>query len=186
MTVARLLMMAQPPPGVRQALLAALRRQGLEARLGRRMFPARNWHQTLSDRYVDSPSNRAGLLCAGARLSARAFTLTFNCVRDQAGGGLIHWAFRAKREPGFAALLAAVQDVLAGEGFGTSGSGHAPHLTLSYDAPDRLGSTAIEPVAWRIDELLLVVGGASSPYHYDVLGRWPLLPPVPDPQLGLF
>lgn len=188
MTKPRLLMQALLQPEVRGALLEKLIRSGLQARLGCHMFPAQNWHQTLSDRYVDSPGNRERLLCAGGRISAQAFTLTLSRLRGPAsdGGGPIHWvAGIVGKSQGLDALLAEVRKSLTEEGLDVGG-GHTPHITLSYHAPDRLETMAISPIDWTISEILLVVGGASEPYHYDVLGRWPLLPAVSDQQFKLF
>jgi len=42
-----------------------------------------------------------------------------------------------------------------------------------------------EAVEWTLDELLLVEGG-GSPYHYQIKGRWPLLPISGGRQQSLF
>lgn len=47
----------------------------------------------------------------------------------------------------------------------------------------------MDPIAWTLDELLLVVGGNGKSYSYETIGRWPLQPVPPDPsntQLRLF
>nr|WP_316638888.1 hypothetical protein [uncultured Roseateles sp.] len=188
MTRPRLLMMAQPPSAVRDEMETVVRRNGLDARLGGAMFEAENWHQTLSDRYEDTPAIRAAMRRAGARVSAQACTLSLNRIRGEGQQGSIHWAFRAAGKPqGFDALLAAVRTALAVEHLGT-GSGHTPHVTISYHAPDRLGSIAVNPICWTIAEILLVVGAGTS-YHYHVIDGWPLRPAAPEPskqQLSLF
>lgn len=184
----RLLFMARPPAGVLAAMWTAVARNGLDTRLGTALFPASHWHQTLSDRHADTPELRETMRRAGASVAARACTMTLNRLRDQRNGEPIHWAFRVRGEPdGFAALLAAVDAALSAQGLPT-GSGHTPHVTISYGAPDRLGPTSMGAVHWTIDEIELVVGG-GRPYGYDVLARWPLRPAAPDPraqQLMLF
>lgn len=184
----RLLFMARPSPGVRAAMWTALARNGLDTRLGPALFPVRNWHQTLSGRHADTPDLRAAMLRAGASIAASACTLTLNRMRDQQHDAAIHWAFRARGTPdGFAALLAAVDTALSGQGL-PAGAGHTPHVTISYGAPDRLAPTSMGAVHWTIAEVELVVGG-GQPYGYEVLARWPLRPPAPDPakqQLTLF
>jgi 2'-5' RNA ligase len=177
MTRPRLLFMAMLPPTVLELMQAAVAQNGLDALLGSAMFPAQNWHQSLSDRYWEEAGIRERMLRAGARVSARAFTLTLNRIRDQALDGSIHWAFRAKGNPeGFAALVTAAWTALSEEGL-DSGQGHTPHVTLSYSAPDRIPHTEMTPIDWTIDTLMLVVGG-GRPYHYAPVACWPLQPPA--------
>ena len=55
--------------------------------------------------------------------------------------------------------------------------GHAPHITLSYNPPHPLQRIDIDTVTWPVDEILLVIGGgATGPYRYRVVERWPLQP----------
>ncbi|CAN7409475.1 hypothetical protein LJR129_002558 [Acidovorax sp. LjRoot129] len=186
----RLIFMAQPSPDVTAAMRMAIARNGLQ---NSNLSPEDNWHQTLSDRYADTPATRHKMLRAGEQVRAQACTLELNRIRDQVhkeqGHETIHWAFRARgRTPCFNALLAAVQQALNDEGLATS-SGHTPHSTISYRAPTRLGPTRMDPIAWTIGELLLVVGGQSERYSYEAIGRWPLQPAAPDrssTQLSLF
>lgn len=186
----RLLFVAKPPPEVIAAMWMAVARNGLD---NSALFPRDNWHQTLSDRYVDTPDMRQKMLRAGASVKAQACTLVFNRIRDQVhkdrGEIAIHWAFRARgRPPCFHALLAAIERALYEQGL-TTETGHTPHSTISYRAPARLGRTYMDPIAWTIDEVLLVVGGSTQPYRYETIGRWPLLPMPPEPsstQLQLF
>ena len=187
MTEPRLLFMAKPPPKVLNAMMATVRRHGLDTQLGDTMFPIVNWHQTFSDRYWNVVGLRKKMLRAGAAISAVAFLLTLNRIRDQGRDDPIHWAFKAKgKPPGFAALLSAVRLALSAEGI-DGGAGHTPHVTISYRAPQRITRTEMDPVHWMIDETLLVVGG-GRPYRYDVIGRWPLLPAAEPamPQFSLF
>ena len=77
---------------------------------------------------------------------------------------------------------------LADAGHAAIATGVSPHITLSYCARDTLEKIALDPpLAWTIDELLLVIGG-GQPYAYEVIGRWPLLPETDPPatQMGLF
>lgn len=49
----------------------------------------------------------------------------------------------------------------------------APHVTFAY-RPDGLGSEAIIPIVWPVDEILLVESLVGKPRHV-VHGRWRLL-----------
>lgn len=188
----RLIFMAKPPPEVASAMWIAIARNGLEQST---LSPMDNWHQTLSDRYGDTPEMRQKMLRAGAGVKARACTLVLNRIRDgvykDQGKTTIQWSFRARGRPHcFDALLAAVRHALSTEGLATK-TGHTPHTTISYWAPTRLGPTQMNPIAWTIDEILLVVGrnDESGSYSYETIGRWPLQPAPPDPsstQLPLF
>lgn len=182
-TPPRLLFIAKPPPEVLDAMQATLMERGLDARLGREMFSAKNWHQSLSDRNFDaSERSRQRMLRAGARVRAHVCTLTLNRIRGQGRDISTHWAYHARGEPAnFTALVDAVRAALREEGVGSE-SGHTPHVTISYEAPDQLKTIHITPIPWTIDEILLVKGG-GNPYRYHELGRWPLLP---DRQASLF
>ena len=152
--------------------------------LGRALFVPTNWHQSLSDRYWegDSPDLLERLLRAGDQVLAQAVSMTLN--RIVAAGE--HWAFKARGKPSaFAELLVAVRRALLTEGIDDR-AGHTAHVTISYTAPTQLSPPKIkEAVEWILDEIQLVVGG-GSPYHYEVLGRWPPRPLPGNSQLSLF
>lgn len=183
MTTPRLLfaaLLAQEPG---DALEAFIDREGLARRLGSALFRRANWHQSLSNQFWpgDERDLEDRLLRAGSRLSATAVPLLFNRVTCQRA----HAAFRAKGTPvGFPALLEAVRAALATEGL-VSPTGHTPHTTFSYSAPEGLPSLKIDPpIRWLIDKVWLVKGcGDGSAYHYERLGEWNL---HPLPQRELF
>jgi 2'-5' RNA ligase len=187
MTRPRYVFVAKPPQAVREALREALARLGLDTQLGRSMFKPENWHQSLSDRFWEAPGLRETLLRAGELLSAQAVTLRLNRIAGS-GEGSPHWAFRAYGKPaGFSDLLMAVRAALSMAGM-VDTVGHTPHVTVSYTAPISLAPLKITPsVEWAIDEVLLVVGeGDGDNYHYDVVGRWQLIPLPASRQLSLF
>lgn len=175
----RLLLMSQPPPAVLEWMKTVIRLYGLEARLGRAMFDAVNWHQTWSGRYDDTASLRDRLRRVGERISVPAFTLSFNRA-----GGEMHWTLLGRGRPeGFRHLLATMRAALQSSDL--EAPGHTPHITISYRAPEPLKPLPIPPIAWPVDEIRLVAG-QGKPYRYEVLDRWPLTPPPASPQLPLF
>ncbi len=177
--VPRLLLLSQPSPAVLAGMQTVIRRYGLEARLGRAMFDAVNWHQTWSGRYEDTAAMRDRLRRVGAGISVPAFTLSFNRV-----GGEAHWTLLGRGRPeGFKRLLGAVRAELQASDL--DAPGHTPHVTISYRAPEPLKTLPIPPVAWQVDEIRLVAG-QGRPYRYEVLDRWRLLQPPASPQLPLF
>lgn len=181
MPIPRLLLISQPDLAAEQLMSAAVERHGLDRRLGDAMFPAANWHQTWSDRYLDTPSMRSALRRVGARISAQAFTMVLNRI-----AGREYWSFQTQgRPPGFDDVLESVLSALLQEGLG-EGSGHTPHLTLSYRAPEPLEPIYITPIAWQVREVLLVVGGSHQDYDYEIIDRWALQTVPADLQGCLF
>lgn len=180
MTARNLLFMALPPPAVREALLKHVRLNRWDRRLGGAMFPACNWHQSLSGLHSATPEMRSRMLRAGAKVAAHACTLLLDEMTSEAHGSTWYWTFRAKTPPpGFGPLLVSIAAALAAEGIETLSS-HTPHVTLSYWAPEPLGTWRMEPIPWTLTELRLVVSG-GHPYTYKTLGQWPLLPARDNP-----
>ncbi len=177
----RLLLISLPPPEVERLMSAAVERHGLDIRLGPAMFPASNWHQTWSDRYLDTPSMRSTLRRVGAGIAAQAFTMVLNRI-----GGRESWSFQVQgRPPGFDDVLDSVLTALLREGCG-EGSSHSPHLTLSDDAPEPLESIYIDPIPWQVREVLLVAGGSHEDHDYEIVDRWALQAVPADLQGCLF
>jgi 2'-5' RNA ligase len=175
-----MILMAKPPSEVLAAMINAVRGRGLDTSLGSRMFAPENWHQSFSMPCFGRPELRDMLLRVGARISVAAFTMTLNGIRGLDGPPPIHWEFLAQRRPaGFDAVRASIRAALVDEGFDEL-HGHRPHVTISYRAPHPLPTTKINPIPWKIDEILLVEGG-GRPYRYVVIERWPLLPAPLDP-----
>jgi hypothetical protein len=88
----------------------------------------------------------------------------------------------------FTALSQQLRRSLCDAGFANIATGVTPHMTLSYGAPEPLNKVVLDPpIAWTITELKLAIGG-GSPYSYEIIGRWPLLPEIEPSaiQLGLF
>jgi 2'-5' RNA ligase len=190
MTPPALFFLAKPPSRVRQAMLQTLALAGWDRQLGDTLFAPDNWHQSLSHPVASTPALRQGMLEAGPRIQATAFTLLLKHVRGKAGPtDAIHWEFTGQGAPRpFAALVDAVRmglRKLALDGM----PGHSRHVTVSYRAPGPLASTEIVPIPWRIDEILLVESeGSGAHYHYRTLGSWPLraVPPGPESQRDLW
>ncbi|WP_066097854.1 2'-5' RNA ligase family protein [Xanthomonas massiliensis] len=188
---ARLFFASMPPPAWREQAQARVAAHDLDRRLRGAMFAPGNWHQSWSERVFDpTPAECDALLRVGAAILAHACTLHFNRI-DGSGDepGRIHWTLRARGRPrAFDATAACIRTALADAGHAAIATGVTPHMTLSYCARETLQRIALDPpLAWTLDELLLVVG-AGRPYAYEVIGRWPLLPETDPPatQMGLF
>lgn len=184
----RLLFIARPDAAVAQAIDALVVEHGLSV-LGRgAMFSRGNWHQSVSDRYIDTPPVRETLLKAGAQVQAPAFTLALDRLYSARNHrGTFNWDVRCRRgSDELKTLITAINDALAIQGY-PKGGGHSPHITLSYGAGTSIaGDGAITPIHWIIDTIELVVGG-GTPYHYTTLASWSLAPAAQRPvQTSLF
>lgn len=191
MSDSRLFFAAMPPPETVAAIRVVLERRGLERWLGAALFAPANWHQSLSERVFNATRADIALLRGvGERIRAHSCTLQYNRIDSSVNPkGKTHVTLRARGKPkAFVALNEAVQSALRAGDYATMATGVTPHTTLSYDAPGRIETLELDPpLRWTISELLLVLGN-GSPYRYDVLDRWSLLPerdPVAT-QIGLF
>lgn len=175
----RLLFIARPDARMREAFDTVTREHGIQARVGLALFPLVNWHQTLSDRFIDTPEARAKLLRAGGQVQAEGFTLALDQwriapnARDSANVDL-----RCSQPSApLACLFAGLRRAMGEQGL-ESGADPVPHVTLSYRFAHharRLEVRPVRPIQWTIDSFELVVGG-GDPYRYRMLGRWPLRP----------
>lgn len=187
----RALLIAMPPWQTSEAIDTCIARHGLGRRLGNALSPTANRHQSFSERILSPTRDECdALLRVGASISANSCTLHFNRI-DGSGDepGKIHCTMRAYGRPKtFDALAQAVRTHLEQAGFAAIATGVTPHITLSYCAREVIDRIELDPpIPWTIDELLLVIGG-GEPYHYDIIGRWPLLPEIDPPamQTSLF
>jgi 2'-5' RNA ligase len=167
--------MARVPAPVRQALLQALAAGGLDARLGRALYPPRNWHQSLST--LHPPQAREALRRGCAGLDASAFEIHLDRLRSSGTvPGHIHWEFvpSAGKPDGLARLLAGLRAGLGEQGIDDT-QGHSAHVTVAYSANQGIGTLHLPPVAWRVDAIELVqVAGRGDDYRYEVVEAWPL------------
>jgi 2'-5' RNA ligase len=179
MSDSRLFFAAMLSPETVAAICALLEQHGLDRWLGAALFAPANWHQSLSERVFNATRADIALLRGvGERIRAHACTLQFNRIDSSVNPkGRVHVTLRARGRPqAFLALNDAVQTELRAADYASIATGVTPHTTLSYDAPGRIETIAIEPpLHWTIDTLSLVLGH-GNPYRYEVLDRWPLLP----------
>jgi len=132
----RCFFMGRPPPAARAQLFAELKRVGLVAALGEALFPAINWHQSLSDRFEDDDGLIARLQNIGPRVAAAARAPRFRMDRVESEVGPdIHWVFKPERTPGdFKRLLEIVKAAVFTVDRRSQGE-HSAHITVSYWAP---------------------------------------------------
>lgn len=101
-------------------------------------------------------------------------------VFDQAAsfGGEGHpLVLKSSDDAGVAGLLALHQALgiaLANTGEALKRQRITPHMTTSYRGK-RIAETAIDPVRWRLHELVLIDSHVGA-HRHEVIGRWPLQP----------
>lgn len=185
----RLLFIARPSAQVRAAIEELLDRYDIMAMLGRQLFAAENWHQSLSARYVDTPQVRELLARAGDGLRLRAFHIVFErLVAGLKEPGVFHWDIRPRgSSKDLDNVVEALKAGISHQGLPVATHGHGAHFTLSYGAKAGLPEPlAIGPVPWTVDTIELVAGG-GDPYRYTTLRQWTLEPVPPPPhQSNLF
>ncbi|WP_139202803.1 2'-5' RNA ligase family protein [Pseudoxanthomonas sp. GM95] len=179
----RLLFIARPDEAMREVFDASTREQGIQASTGLAMFPLVNWHQTLSDRFIDTPDTRDLLRRAGDGIQLRGFTLALDRLRispNERQSANVELCC-SQDVDGLKQLIVALKAAIAGQDLLTTRSGHRPHVTLSYrhhTDVKRQQSHPIRTIAWAIDSFELVVG-SGDPYRYQTLARWALAPSKP-------
>jgi 2'-5' RNA ligase len=104
-----------------------------------------------------------------------AFDLTFNRI-----GSFQRWAGLNGSGAGVryaAALRRELTREMQAEGLGqlVVDSSSRPHMTLLHNAPP-IRPRPIDPIRWRVGELLLVVSHHGATYHEEI-ARWPLSRP---------
>ncbi|QIL80403.1 2'-5' RNA ligase family protein [Diaphorobacter sp. HDW4A] len=173
-----MLIFAQPTGAALERLFGAVTELELETRLAGRMFPARNWHQTLCGPYDASEEVMNALFKAGDALEQAqlpAFTLSLNRLRAEEGDR-IHWSFFARGRPhAFDDVLAILKDQVTRRGLAPD-SGHRPHITISYNAREGLPPLDIAPIDWVIHEFALAErSGTGNEWSYKIIKRWKLV-----------
>ena len=73
---------------------------------------------------------------------------------------------------GLFALYQALGMALADTGERIKRQRITPHMTMSYRGK-RIAETAIEPVRWRLHELVLIDSHVGA-HRHEIIGRWPL------------
>jgi 2'-5' RNA ligase len=108
------------------------------------------------------------LLAAMQDFQGNAFRMVFDRVVET-GHVTLHGS-----EPmlGVTSFQAALMDHLLRREFEFLGDAPVPHMTLRYGTDGR-GSETIDPISWRVEELLLIESVHGQARHR-VRGRWPL------------
>ncbi len=154
-----------------------------------RPVPIERYHVTLlflGDQVA--PEQQAAALRAADQLRAAPFKWTLEQANSfQTPNGYPWWLGPRETPPALRALYDTLRKAVAQSGVEIPRSRLTPHLTIRYEPRLALPPTAIQPIAWNVDEFVLIrspLDGRSA--EYELLGRWPLnAAPEPEPAAQL-
>ena len=169
---ARLFFAVWPAPEVQRALGEIAHRAQREC--GGRAVPAPNIHLTLVF-LGDLPRDRlAALETLASTAQGRRFNLTVDRLEYWRRNRIL-WAGASACPEALQALVARLQDAVAGAEFHFDGRPYVPHVTLLRNARRAPAVDRCSAIAWPVDGFALV---ESAPRErgrvYQVLRSWPL------------
>ncbi len=153
--------------------------------------PAR-YHITLLFLGDQVPADKeAAALQAATTVRAAPFELRLDHAGSFRNPRQVPWWLGAREMPsGLQVLYERLREALGRAGVPPERMRFVPHLTILRDQKMILPTTAIKPIAWSVDEFVLIRSHVErQPAEYELLGRWPLTAaPEPDPaaQLNLW
>jgi len=162
------------PDAAARAALEKLSLQ-LEARAGGRVVPGEKIHLTLAFLGEVSPDRADDLVKAADKVREAPFEIAL----DRIGAfrrARVAWVGASEPAPGLIRVEAMLREALRARGFELEERPFTPHVTLIRKADKTLSREAIDPIAWRVEEIALVSsepGGGA----YKTMARWPLRSP---------
>lgn len=142
-----------------------------------------------------SPESEDAAIRAAAKVRAAPFTLNLELANSfRANKKIPWWLGPRETPPGLTRLYERVNEAMLAERVLPERMKFLPHLTVLRDAQKGLPVTPIRPIAWNVDEFVLLRSRLDQkPMSYEILGRWKLEgggddqpPPPKQGQLGLF
>jgi RNA 2',3'-cyclic 3'-phosphodiesterase len=169
---ARLFFAAWPPPEVQRALGKIAR--DAQPECGGRVVPAHNIHLTLVF-LGDLPRDRVAVLqSVASTVRGHCFALTVDRIEYWRHNRIL-WAGTSACPEALQALVARLQEALAGADFQVERRPYVPHVTLLRNARGAPADNFSPAVAWPVGGFELV---ESMPRErgrvYQVLRSWPL------------
>jgi len=189
----RLFFALWPSDAVRQACDAAARELRLKMQPAGYLSNAERYHITLlflGDTVSEEAEAAAGE--AAGRLSAAPFTLTLDTAGSFRNKRVPWWLGPRETPAGLTQLYERLNDAMLAARVLPERMKFAPHLTVLRDAHQALPVTPIRPIAWPVEDFVLLRSRLDlKPMQYEILGRWPLngtaiAAPPPKPQMDLW
>lgn len=167
----RLFFALWPDAAVRACIDAAAQALARDHALRGRRVRAERSHLTLHFLGAVPDSALDAALDAGNAVDAARFEL----VLDRAGGfsrARVAWLGCADVPSRLIDLHAQLRDALAVRGLPVESRAYAPHVTVQRDVRGAVTEAAIEPIAWPVNEFVLI--DSRPDRGYVEVGRWPL------------
>ncbi len=148
--------------------------QACHAASGGRLVPRENLHVTVAFLGDVERSRLAELGPIAERSTAAAFELVLDRIGYWPHNRIVH-AGAALTPAALTMLYETLTLGLAQAGFHTEARAYRPHVTLLRDARGAPAATGVEPLAWRVDALVLAASARSQGRQlYRPLQRWTL------------
>ena len=157
------------PDAAGAAALAALAGR-LAAEAGGRPMPESKIHLTLVFLGAIEEAARAAAVETADAMKAPPFDFSVD-LTGSFRRARVAWAGLSRPPRELLALQAMLESGLRGRGFALDGRPYVPHVTLVRNAARSIGSSAIEPVRWRVDAFTLVRSETGTG-RYVVEERW--------------
>ena len=174
----RLFFALQPMGEVRNACAEAARDLKLRAQPGGYLSAPDLLHITLLflGDFVPEAQQQLAVHAAG-RVRSAPFTLRLDQASSFRNNRQIPWWLGPReRPPALDELYRRLREAMSEAGVSVDRMKFVPHLTVIRDAQRALADTAIKPIAWEVQEFVLLRSLLNQrPVVYEVLGRWSLI-----------
>jgi 2'-5' RNA ligase len=167
----------QPSDEIRAEIEATAQRLKSEHPASGRWVKSHRYHLTL--RYLGAHGMLPEALVAAAsdcgdRVRVPAFAFALDIAGSFANRSIPWWIGCGGMPPALDALWDAISTGLDVPGLPASSEERAPHVTILRDADRLLPATPIEPIAWPVEEFVLVDSLLGPQASHTVLRRWRL------------
>ena len=171
---ARVFFALWPDDEVRAALADVAARA--HAQCGGRVTASAKIHLTLFFVGTIERERIAELEACAKEVAAAPFELELDVLGHWRHNRIV-WAGTRQTPAALAALVDTLTRSLARAGYRGEDRPYAPHVTLVRDARRAPDGLALDVPRWRAADFALVESAAGGS-RYDVLARWPLIPPL--------
>lgn len=167
----------QPGDKVRGELAAAASQLKDEQPSSGRWIKPHRYHLTL--RYLGAHESLSEQLIAAARrggdrVRVPPFTFALDTVGSFANQAIPWWIGCREMPASLGALWDAISASLNAQGLRAPAGGRVAHVTILRDADRPLPSAPITPIAWPVDEFVLIDSLLGPEASHTVLQRWRL------------
>lgn len=164
----------RPDAATAECIAAVARRLFEQHRPGGYLLPPPRYHVTLpylGEHAVLPPALVRAALAAGASVRSAPFVLPLDLAGSFSNVKVPWWLGTSERSAALDVLFRAIAAPL---GLRFDPEAFRPHLTIVRNAARQLPLTPIEPIAWTVDEFVLIDSRVRPRPLHTVIGRWRL------------